>query len=62
MFVKYFPVTDNASKILYGKKFQSKIVQKAKELIKSKNPKMEDDDNVRITYSKIKPKDKKFPK
>ena len=30
--------------------------------MKSKNPKMEDEDNVRITYSKIKLKDKKFPK
>lgn len=30
IFAKYFPVVDNASKILYGKKFLSKIVQKAK--------------------------------
>lgn len=62
LFAKYFPVADNASKILYGKKFQSKIVQKAKEGIKSKNPKTEDEENVKITYSMIKPKDKKFPK
>ncbi len=39
LFAKYFPVADKASKILYGKKFQSKIVKKAKELMKSKRPK-----------------------
>lgn len=31
LFAKYFPVLDNASKILYGKKFQSKILMKGKE-------------------------------
>ncbi len=30
LFAKYFPVVDTASKILYGKKFQSKILLKGK--------------------------------
>lgn len=30
LFLKYFPVIEEASKILYGKKFQSKILAKGK--------------------------------
>lgn len=36
LFVKYFPVVHQPSRILYGKKFESKVVQKANHLAKSK--------------------------
>ena len=39
LFVKYFPVAHQPSKVLYSKKFQSKVVQKAKDMMKTKNPK-----------------------
>lgn len=36
LFVKYFPVVHQPSRILYGKKFESKVVQKANHLAKNK--------------------------
>jgi hypothetical protein len=36
LFVKYFPVVHQPSRILYGKKFESKVVKKANQMTKNK--------------------------
>lgn len=61
LFAKHFPFVPEASKILYGKKFQpSKIIKKST-INKLPNKKTEEEDNIRGTVSIIRKKDKEFP-
>jgi serine/threonine protein kinase len=59
VFAKHFPIVAEASKILYGKKFQpSKIIKKSF-INKLPNKKIEEDeDNIRTTMSVIRKRDK----
>ena len=63
VFAKHFPVVPEASKILYGKKFQpSKIVKtSAAKKFGVGDKKASEEDNIRQTMSIIRKKNQNFP-
>jgi hypothetical protein len=61
VFVKHFPVVPEASKILYGSKFKSRIVKKEEVKRFEIKPVIPEEDNIRGTISIMRKKDKKYP-
>ena len=61
IFAKHFPVVAEASKILYGKKFQSKIVKKPAQKKFGDKKKEEEEDDIRTPSCMVRKKVKNFP-
>jgi serine/threonine protein kinase len=61
VFSKLFPVIQEASKILYSKKFQPSKIIKGGVGKKVPEKKIDEEDNIRGTMSIIRKKDKQYP-